>query len=153
MSGIEVAGLVLGTIPLLLPALDIYKDGLSRMSVFVRRRRHVEELIRALGVNRLLLDQNVRLLLTKVGVEEIPTNSLDLFRRLAEDKEINEDVKAFLGPEAYKLYVDTVAACEIVIRDLVKSIEGFLPKQVVSCSLLERVNYVDELYKRDCRTT
>src|SRR5579871_4376767 len=77
MSGIEIVGLILGAIPILLPALDAYKNGLSRTAVFVRRRRHVEELIRALGVNRLLLDQHVRLLLTKVGVEDIPNDSMN----------------------------------------------------------------------------
>jgi hypothetical protein len=138
MSGIEIVGLILGAIPILLPALDAYKNGLSRTAVFVRRRRHVEELIRALGVNRLLLDQHVRLLLTKVGVEDIPNDSMELFRLLDEDKQINEDIKAFLGTEAHKLYVDTVRVCESVIRDLVRSIEGFLPKQAVSrlCQIL-----------------
>lgn len=134
MSGVEVVGLLLGAIPLILPALDTYKDGLSRASVFVRRRRHVEELIRALGVNRLLLDQNVRLLLTRVGVEDIPSNSLELFRLLDEDRQINEDIKVFLGTEAHKIYVDTVGICEGVIRGLVNSVEGLLPKQAVSRS-------------------
>ena len=53
MSGFEVTGVVLAVIPLLLPALVLYKSGLSRASVFFRRRKHVEKLIQALQSNNI----------------------------------------------------------------------------------------------------
>lgn len=48
MSGIEVAGLVLGALPLIVTALDIYKGTVSKVSKWRRYEREVDRLIRCL---------------------------------------------------------------------------------------------------------
>ncbi|KIW35146.1 uncharacterized protein PV07_01861 [Cladophialophora immunda] len=129
MSGLEIAGTVLAVIPLLLPALDLYKSGLSRASVFFRRRKHVEKLIHALHLQKTLLTENVRTLVIRAGidVDDIPEDPQQLFELLRDDDDLKEKVEAYLGTEANKLYMCAVVACEEVVRNVAAHIEGFLP--------------------------
>ncbi|KIY01466.1 uncharacterized protein Z520_03018 [Fonsecaea multimorphosa CBS 102226] len=129
MSGLEIVGTVLAVIPLLLPALDLYKNGLSRVSVFLRRRKHVEKLIHALHLQKTLLTENVRTLAIRAGVDvdDIPEDPRQLFELLHGDDDLKGRVEAYLGTEANELYMSAVVACEEVVRNIVAHIEGFLP--------------------------
>ncbi|EXJ70240.1 uncharacterized protein A1O5_06308 [Cladophialophora psammophila CBS 110553] len=129
MSGFEIAGTVLAVIPILLPALNLYKPGLSRASVFFRRRKHVEKLIHALHLQTALLTENVRTLVIRVGVDvdDIPEDPQQLFELLHDDNYLKERVKTYLGTEANQLYMSAIVACEEVVRNIAAHIEGFLP--------------------------
>lgn len=135
MSGIEVAGLVLAVIPLLLPALASYKSGLSRASVFFRRRKHVEKLIHALHLQKALLTENVRTLLIRAGVDidDVPEDPQELLESLQNDSGLEARIDEYLGLETSKLYKHAIATCEEVVRNVAVHIEGFLPAgQLVS---------------------
>jgi hypothetical protein len=137
MSGFEIAGVVLAVIPLLVPALNLYKESLSRTSVFFRRRKHVEKLIHALYLQKTLLTENVRTLLIRVGVDvdDIPEDAQQLSELLHDDDDLKARVEAYLGTEANELYKYAVVTCEEVVRNLAAHIEGFLPAgQMVSLS-------------------
>ena len=129
VSGLAIAGTVLAAIPLLLPALDLYKAGLSRASVFFRRRKHVEKLIHALHLQKTLLTENVRTLVIRVGidVDDIPEDPQELFELLHDDNDLKERAEAYLGAEANELYKCAVVNCEEVVRNIAAHIEGFLP--------------------------
>lgn len=129
MSGLETASIVLAVIPLLVPALDLYKNGLSRASVFFRRRKHVEKLIHSLHLQKTLLTENVRSLLIRVvsDVDDIPEDPQQLFELLRNDDDLKERVDAYLGIETNELYKHAVVTCEEVVRNIAAHIEGFLP--------------------------
>lgn len=93
MSGLEVAGIVLGSIPLLVTVLEHYGEGLSTIQRWRKYHRELESLILNLETERLRL-QNVceKLLIGLVPASEIevmidePLG--DLWRRESVDKKI-----------------------------------------------------------------
>jgi hypothetical protein len=127
MSGVEVVGLVLAVIPLLLPLLDEHKDGMKRSGIFFKRKKHVEKLSKALLTQRVLLSENVRTLLLRVEVDDIPERPVDLFHLLSGNDDVAVRIENFLGAEAYASYIDAVATSEYVVRRLIRGIEAFLP--------------------------
>src|SRR5437763_7246699 len=154
VSGLEMAGLVLAVIPLLVPALNLYKGSLSRTSVFFRRRKHVEKLIHALHLQKTLLTENVRTLLIRVGVDvdDIPEDAQQLFELLHDDDDLKARVEAYLGTETNELYKYAVVTCGEVDRSLADHIEGFLPgDHMVSLFVTHKCTFAGA--KRCCRRT
>ncbi|KAJ4176730.1 hypothetical protein NW759_017507, partial [Fusarium solani] len=58
MSGFEIAGIVLGSIPLVISTLENYSAGLSTLQAMRKYRRELQSLIRDLETERIKL-QNV----------------------------------------------------------------------------------------------
>lgn len=56
MSGIEVAGLVLGAIPLVIAAFDVYKGTVSKVSKWRRYTREVDRIVRSLRLEHARLE-------------------------------------------------------------------------------------------------
>jgi hypothetical protein len=63
VTGVEIAGLVLGAIPLIISALEHYEDIAAPTKAFIRWRRHLRRLIQELYIIRASYDQAIRLLL------------------------------------------------------------------------------------------
>jgi hypothetical protein len=131
MSGVEVAGIVLGVIPLLIAFLDRYKDGLSRTTVLFRRRKHVDKLIHALLEQQVLLEANVKLLLQKIDLDEDPQTTEELLDVLR-DPQVVHQVESYLGPKAYVSYIRAISECERLVGEVAKNIEGLCPVSDVS---------------------
>jgi hypothetical protein len=127
VTGVETAGLVLAAIPLLLPLLDVYKNGMKRTGVFFRRKKHIEKLSKALLTQRVLLTENVRTLLLRVEVDDIPEKPVELFELLNGNNEVRERIEHFLGKEAYASYIDAVSSSERVVRRLLTGFKAFNP--------------------------
>ena len=127
LTGVEVAGLVLAVLPLLLPLLDEYKDGMKRTAIFFKRKKHVDKLAKALLTQRVLLAENVRTLLLRVEVDNIPEKPAELFQLLHGNDEIKHRIEQYLGKEAYTSYIDAVSSSERVVRRLIKGIDSFIP--------------------------
>lgn len=120
MSGIEIAGLVLGAIPLLISAIEHYNDGLDPIKAFVRWRGMLEKAIRELWHEKTHYCQTTQNLLkgaTTAGemnmMLEDPRNHLwsdrDLKARLQEKSGI-----------AYGNYIATTEDIEKIITVLSK---------------------------------
>lgn len=56
MSGIEIAGLVLGAIPLVIAAFDVYKGTVSKVSKWRRYTREVDRIVRSLRLEHARLE-------------------------------------------------------------------------------------------------
>lgn len=56
MSGIEVAGLVLGAIPLVIEAFNVYKGTVSKVSKWRRYTREVDRIVRSLRLEHARLE-------------------------------------------------------------------------------------------------
>ncbi|CAJ2507319.1 Uu.00g085050.m01.CDS01 [Anthostomella pinea] len=70
MSGFEIAGVVLGVIPLLISAIEDYKSGKSTMAAFVQYRGHLETLTFRLKYQKLAFYFDILELLRSAQVRE-----------------------------------------------------------------------------------
>lgn len=76
MSGIEVAGLVLGGFPLLISAAENYKKGFEPLVKWKRFRTEFIQFIDAVDIQKQLFNLTIECLLRSAGVEE---DELQLF--------------------------------------------------------------------------
>ena len=75
MSGFEVAGVVLGVIPLAISALEHYKAGKGTVATFMKFHGQLDTLIYRLKLQRTFFYLNVLELLRSAGVEEVVSKS------------------------------------------------------------------------------
>ncbi|KAL9616862.1 MAG: hypothetical protein Q9160_008318 [Pyrenula sp. 1 TL-2023] len=72
MSGIEVAGLVLGAIPILLAVIDSSKHGMRRFEGLFNKRAVIKKLASALAMQKQLLEENVKFIVASSGCDDSP---------------------------------------------------------------------------------
>ena len=145
MSGIEVAGLLLGSIPILVEAVSAYKDGIQKSRIFFRKRAIVEKLSLALLLQQRTLAEIIRSILTRSGC-------LDVWRLEADpvgcfhDSEIQAQVLEYLGEDnevAFKGVLrqsyDTIRRIALNLAGLVGATQVRADRQVATLPLLFRV--------------
>lgn len=66
MSGVEIAGLVLGAFPLLVAGLQFYAEGIDVTKRYIRFREEVNSLLDDLGAENTLYRNNIAMLLRGV---------------------------------------------------------------------------------------
>lgn len=127
MSGLEVAGVILGAIPILVEGLSVYKSGLKTIGSGFRKRRAVEKLSRALLLQRGTLEELSKQAVLLSGCD-LPaercfeTDAL----KLLNDINVRNGVEDFLGKnfEAFTYIMDE---CNMVFQQLVLRIAAFVP--------------------------
>lgn len=134
MSGAEAAGFVLAVIPIVLQVLEQYKEGLNRTAVLFRRRKHVEKLAHALLMQRTLLGETLKSLLLDSGVEGT-SDLLDNPHLVLREPDVEDNLRNYLGPEAYISYTYAITQCERSVKEVAESIEGFGSELGVSCKV------------------
>jgi hypothetical protein len=149
MSGLEVTGIVLASIPLLIIALEKYTEGLSTLHRWRKYKRELQSLIRNLETERVKL-QNVceKLLLDLVPhykIEALIDNPMgDLWR----EEETLKKVQFRLG-NGFKVFQDTANDLRSRLLDLDKLIEsqgeGMFPGLKRAVFTLSRSQYADIL--------
>lgn len=70
MSGVEVAGLVLGALPMLIAALGQFKAGRGLVATLLRWRLLAGDIIHALGIQKELFHLSLKGLLRDAGLQE-----------------------------------------------------------------------------------
>ena len=71
MSGIELAGLITGAIPVMIAALEHYKTFHKKTWLFRNKSARIDQLIIALGNHKFFLEGEMELLLLKAGVDRL----------------------------------------------------------------------------------
>ena len=108
MSGLEIAGLVLGAIPVIIEALDSYRAGRSRATIWRKYGEVLGTLISELRLQEIFFAKNIERLLRSAGVD---VSKLDAFTRSkagsVDDEGANEDVQLYLGA-AYTSFLTIV---------------------------------------------
>jgi len=96
MSGVEIAGAVLGALPVLIEAVvDLYKN---RVRFALQKRQYVAKLARSLFFQKQILEKIVRSLIIASGCEDI--SLLDEVQlEYSTDPAIQEQEQDFLGDE------------------------------------------------------
>ena len=70
MTGIEVAGLLLGAIPIVISALGQYQQTITFFEHAVHKKRHIDQLIVALRQQEALFTSEIELMLRNAGKDE-----------------------------------------------------------------------------------
>ena len=127
MSGMEIAGLILGAVPLTIAALKQYKTAHEMLRSFKRKSLLIDRLIGVLQEQEFCLESEFTLLLRAAGCT---INGEDMQALLVRD-DITKDLKGYLG-RAYEPYLNALIGCKSSLEDIVKRIWGLVPGSPVS---------------------
>lgn len=122
----EIAGLVLGAIPLLISALEHYEDVVEPAVAFWQWKGQLSNITRHLYMGHTAYEQNVRILLSQtVDDEDLNTMINDPGSDLWKTNELTNGLQSRLG-SAYRPSLDTVKEIASIMADIAKglNIEG-----------------------------
>jgi hypothetical protein len=114
MSGIELAGLVLGALPIVIAGLEAYNEGLDPIKAFYRWERELPHFIHQLRLQHVHYEQTVKLLFSPI------TTETQLARMISDpvgawsDDELADKLKYKLN-EAYGAYEATMSEIERIM--------------------------------------
>lgn len=124
MSGLEIAGLVLGALPLAIEVLDRYGEVARRIDIFFKIRAEYKEWRRQLNYNLLLYERNLKELLLPLMIDDetekykIPELIKDPFGSWWTEPETARLLKERLN-DGYKVYMDCIQVIKQVMEDIV----------------------------------
>ncbi|KAF2110630.1 hypothetical protein BDV96DRAFT_474211, partial [Lophiotrema nucula] len=144
MSGIEVAGLVLGAFPILLAALESYREGAETVSDWWRIKRAYTKCKQDLEYHQILFEGNVERFLLPLVADEDELKSLmaDPAGQAWEDHELEARLQERL-PKSYKLFLGIMGN----INELMESLQKELGVQ--NTNFQARVDQNGKLIKAD----
>lgn len=120
MSGLEVAGVVLGAIPLVISALEHYKAGRGTAATFFKWRDQLDILIYRLKLQKCLLHLDLMELLRGAGVDAVVEDDLteEECLRVLKDSKNEQAVRGYLGL-VYNMFLDVLGRYEACLKILV----------------------------------
>jgi len=111
MSGVEVAGLVLGAVPILIEAIDVYKSGIIKVRSSVKKREVIGKLGRALRSQKIIIEAITRNVLAQSGCDNVAGANDAQLRNMLQDKQTQEMVDEFLGTDNAQVFSDALVDC------------------------------------------
>jgi len=139
MSGIEIAGLLLGALPILFKAVDLSKDSIQRGRFFIRKRHYVKKLALALLLQQQTLAETVRSLLIRSGCEDILLLDDDPVGYL-NDECVQNRILDYLGPKNAAAFTGVLKECDDSVRRIAENISDLVPVNKVC--LLRVICYI-----------
>lgn len=149
MSGFEIAGVILGSIPLVVATLENYGKGLSTLQRWRRYQRELQSLIRNLETERIKL-QNVceKLLIGLVPDSRIEALIDNPMGDLWKEEETLRKIRFRLG-EGFNVFEAIVSALKITIDEMGRRIDsqkdGMMSGLKRAVFTLHRSQYADVL--------
>jgi hypothetical protein len=131
VTGIETAGLVLAVLPLVISALESYKDGLQTIKRLYHSEAQLRKLIRTLKVQRSKYRTNLEKLIKAaapdLGIQDVPEDFCDPIWH----GELNARAKAYLDDryESFQVVVEDYQEC---IREIAKKLRHINRPRTVS---------------------
>lgn len=123
MSGIEVAGVVLGVLPLIISAIEHYDSGLDRMTAFVKWKGELDKAMRELWIQHSYYEMTLRTLLggvvTETELEEMITRPES---ELWKSRHLDRELRQKLG-KAYQVYSFTITEMGGYMKTLAKHLD------------------------------
>lgn len=120
----EVAGLVIGVLPLAITALSCYKTGLKMSDNVRKRKMHIQSLVRALKGYETILKLNVEWLLKSTNAFD-DHNDQGL-ETLLQDVDVLEGIEEFLGKSGTESLGEILAEVREILEHIAEGVEGFL---------------------------
>ncbi len=133
MSGFEIAGLILGAVPVTIAALKQYKTAREMKRYFVHKSLYIDRLIQALEEQSFFLESEFDIVLRAAGFEQrdIGTISGEYLQTILLRSDVAEELSRYLG-RGYELYRKALIRCETSLGEIVKNIGGLVPGSPVS---------------------
>ncbi|KAL3460891.1 hypothetical protein BJX64DRAFT_262012 [Aspergillus heterothallicus] len=127
MSGLEIVGVVVGVIPIIVAAVEKYRERQSRLS-FRSKDPMLRRLLLSLDSQYWLLQADVRLTLNRAGVT-YDHDSEELSPVIFKDANISSAVDQYLGNDR-AVYYSAIDRCHMALAELIQGIEGLhsMPK-------------------------
>lgn len=124
MSGFEIAGIILGSIPLVISALEHAGEGISAIQRWRKYKRELESLIRNLQTEQLRLqDVCEKLLIGLVPASEIEAMINDPLGKLWSREGIENKIRLRLW-KASRLFKETVEGIKVAIDEMKAEIDS-----------------------------
>ncbi|KAL3477339.1 hypothetical protein BJX99DRAFT_226403 [Aspergillus californicus] len=124
MSGLKLAGIVIGAIPIVIAAMDKYRERQSRIA-FRSKEPFILRVIQSLKTQHYLLFSDIQITLRGAGVE-YDRSTVQSNASIFQDQGLKDAVDDYLGTDS-AVYYDAVDRCYMVLAGLVGSIEGLGP--------------------------
>jgi hypothetical protein len=134
VTGVEIVGLVLATLPLIISALEHYAEGVHTIKAFRKFEREVGSLIRDLAVEKRVLCNSIELLLQSVVDSEEELESLieDPGGTLWSDEAFKLRLKKKLQ-KSYNAYIDKMEDMRDAFDELKKRLHLDATGKVSDC--------------------
>ncbi|KAF1849283.1 uncharacterized protein K460DRAFT_280656 [Cucurbitaria berberidis CBS 394.84] len=118
MSGLEIAGVVLGSLPLVISALEHYANGINTAKRFWRYKTEVRSLILQINTERGIFINTVEQLLTGIVRIEQMTDFVsspggEIWREVGIEQKLKDRLRG-----AYDIYLDNVRGMEVSLRGM-----------------------------------
>ena len=127
MSGAEIAGLILGAVPLMIAALEQYKTAHAFLSDFRNKSALIDRLLGVLKEQKFEIESEFALVLRAAGCNISGEDLQAIFLR----SEIAEELSRYLG-HGYDPYRNALVRCQASLEDIVRKIRGLVPEFSVS---------------------
>jgi hypothetical protein len=122
MSGVELAGLILGAIPLVIAALENYEEGLGKVKAFWKWEDQLSDAIRKLWYHYTSYELTIRVLLSSITSDaELEDMLSNTDSTLWGDPELDTRLQEKLST-AYRPYLFTVTDIEQAIEEIAGSL-------------------------------
>ncbi|KAF3280599.1 hypothetical protein TWF970_002812 [Orbilia oligospora] len=122
----EVAGVVLGALPIIYGAVQVYKDGKKGGTRFFQKRNGVKKLANSLLFHKGTLTEVVRKLLISSGCDDagdLDENPFDFLK----DPDIQNQLHDYLGAETELVFATKLNEACKTIQKIARSIAGLVP--------------------------
>lgn len=135
MSGFEIAGVVLGAIPIVIEALSAYRAGEGHVATIRKWRGLVDELIHKLKMQQGLFYLDILELLREARVPEIlmegdPT--LDKCVEILQAVRTGNEVEQYLGPQLFHDFLEILGFYENYLKEITSKLGHIVRPQDVS---------------------
>ncbi len=135
MSGFEIAGVVLGAIPIVIEALSAYRAGKGVFATMLKWRGLVDKLIRQLEDQRRDFYFDILGLLREARVSEIimegePT--LDRCVEILQAAKTGDEVKQYLGPQHFNDFLEILGLYETYLKEITSKLGTIVRPQNAS---------------------
>jgi hypothetical protein len=122
MSGFEIAGVVLGSLPLVISAMEHYAEGIATAKRFWRYKSEMRSLILQINTERGIFINTLEQLLTGIIRVEQMADFLakpggDLWRKADVDKKLKDRLRS-----VYQVYIDNVRGMEVSLKRMMEKL-------------------------------
>ena len=133
MSGFEIAGLIIGVVPLTIAALERYKTAHELLLRYTNKPVYIDRLIQALEEQKFCIESEFQIMLRAAGFEQqaISTIGGGCLQTILLKGDVAEELGQYLG-RAYDPYRKALVRCEASLGDILRNIGGLVPGSPVS---------------------
>ena len=128
MSGLEIAGVILGAVPVTIAALTQYKTAHEMLRYFNHKSVYIDRLVQALEEQKFCLETELDIVLRAAGFGQQDTSATDAehLHTILIRSDVAEELGRYLG-RGYEPYRKALLRCETSLEEIVRSIGGLVP--------------------------